>query len=220
MMKLHIMHAARRKTKAIACASFLLLLCAALSFAQSSKIEPDKQKPVPVLGGTWVLDEEQPKQSKQRSAGTHDKVTLVISQHEPEIKMTRKVVSGGQERTRESVYYSDERGETNTGATISTTPNPRDEEIKSRTRWRGDKLVTTTTVRKATAGTLLIWDIIDEWKLSPDGKTLTQTTIIKPDNSGPDIRVGPQGRPFPPGPVIYVPANGNRFKRVFRRVSD
>jgi hypothetical protein len=219
MMKLEGMQAARRKAKAIACAFFLLLLCASLSFAQSSKIEADKQKPVPALGGTWMLDEEQPKQSKQRSAAP-DKVTLVISQRGPEIKMTHKVVSGGQERTRESVYYSDERGETNIGATISTTPNPRDEEIKSRTRWKGDKLVTTTTIRKATAGTLLIWDIIDEWKLSPDGKTLTQTTIIKPDSSGPDIRVGPQGRPFPPGQVIYVPASGNRFKRVFRRVSD
>lgn len=221
MMKFKAMQATRTKLKVITSAFFWLLVCAALSHAQSSKPEPARQKPKPDFNGTWMLDEEQAKQDKQKSAAAVDKVTLVISQHEPEIKMTRKVVSGGRERTREAVYYSDERGEINYGTTISTKPNPKDEEIKSKTRWRNDKLVTSATVRTPVGGTFLTWEIIEEWKLSTDGKTLTQTTTIRSDNNSPDmIRRGPQGQPLPSGQVIFVPASNNKFKRIFRRVSD
>ncbi|MBD0327179.1 MAG: hypothetical protein ICV68_12155 [Pyrinomonadaceae bacterium] len=213
-MKLEVMQAVRMKLKAISCAFFCLLLCAGLSTAQSGEVESGKQKSKPDFSGTWMLDEEQAKQNKRKSGATLDKVTLVISQREPEIKMSRKIVSGGRERTRETVYYSDERGETNYGTTISTKPNPKDEEIKSKTKWKDDKLVTSATVRTAVRGTFFNWEIVEEWKLSPDGKTLTQTTTIKPDPLGSDRIVGSPGR------VIYVPAINNKFKRVFRRVSD
>ncbi len=217
-MKFQGMQAQRREVKAIAYAFLWLLLCATLSPAQSSKTPADKQKPKPVFSGTWQLDEEQAQRNKSKSASAARQLTLVIAQSEPEIKITRKVVSGGQLKTRESIYYSDERGETNVGAPISTTPNAQDEEIKSKTRWQGDKLITSARVRKAAAGTFLTWEIVDEWKLSPDGKTLTQKTTIKLDNSGADMMRS--GRTIPSGQVIFVPAGANEFKRVFRRISD
>ena len=78
--------------------------------------------------------------------------------------------------------------------------------MKSKTTWSGNKLVTRSTLRSLIAGRELEFDIIDEWKLSQDGKTLTQTsrTVFNPDSST----------------GVFIPANRPDIKRVYNRVPD
>jgi len=79
---------------------------------------------------------------------------------------------------------------------------------KSKTIWSGNKLITHSrlTGRILIGGQLLEFEIIDEWKFSADGKTLTQTsrTASRRDMSG----------------AIFVPTNRPDIKRVYNRVPD
>ncbi len=86
-------------------------------------------------------------------------------------------------------------------------PQGHDKDVtKSKTTWSGNKLVTRSTLRSLIAGRVLEFDIIDEWKLSQDSKTLRQTsrTVFRQDTSG----------------GVFVPANRPDTKRVYNRVPD
>lgn len=160
----------------------------------------------PDFSGTWQLDTAK---SNVGPSITSDQ-PLKITHHDPEFRITRMAESNGQVSAHDFVYYSDGRGETNPtilflSTRTDTNLQRHDKDVtKSKTTWSGNKMVTRSTVRSLIGGRVLEFEIIDEWKLSSDGKTLTQTsrTVFHQDNSG----------------AIFVPANLPDMKRVYNRL--
>jgi hypothetical protein len=158
---------------------FLVLFCIIEASTQgqpgnkSASSKPD-------LSGIWILDL---KKSSSTGMPTRPDVPIRISHHDPELRVIRTSESNGQTVEREFIYYTDGRGETNP-ATSLLTANPsgvkasdlQNERTKSKTKWSGDKLVTRARLRMTVAGHMLEYELIDEWKLSADGKVLTQTS--------------------------------------------
>lgn len=165
-------------------------------------------KPKPDLTGTWLLD----RTKSNIGPPLVPDQPLKIVHRDPELRITHRVQSNGQSVERDFVYYSDGRGETNLTTMFLSTgtdmnkPGSDKDVTKSKTKWDGDKLVTRSILRNVIGGHPLEFDIIDEWKLSKDEKTLTQTsrTIFRQDMSG----------------GIFVPANRPDNKRVYNRVPD
>jgi len=170
------------------------------ALAQKQKIVKSK----PDFSGTWLLD---PAKSNVGSSAKSDQ-PIKISHHDPEFRITRMVESNGRVTGREFVYYTDGRGETMFLSTHTYMNPQRHEVTRSKTIWSGNKLITHSRSpgRSLIGGQLLEFEIIDEWKLSTDGKTLTQTsrTASRQDMSG----------------AIFVPANRPNIKRVYNRVPD
>lgn len=153
----------------------------------------------PDLTGTWVLDMPKSDFGPHKGDLAYDELTLIISQHEPEIRITRKTVKNKKERSQALAYYSDGRGESNPEIAGK-------EVVKSTTKWDGDALVSHGTHRVQLFDDALVFETTDRWELSADGNTLTHITV-----STPPRRVS--GRP------TDMPENILEAKRIFRRVS-
>jgi hypothetical protein len=194
-----------RRLVPIFCFIFICVLGTTSAHAQS-KQKPTKIKPD--FSGNWLLDRAK---GNVGSSTTPDQPVKIVH-HDPELKITRMIASNGQVTAQDFVYYTDGRGETNPMlVTLTTSPDKNrqahDKDVsKSKTTWSGNKLVTRSTVRSLIGGHLLEFEIIDEWKLSTDGKTLTETsrTAFHDDLSG----------------AIFVPGAEPEIKRVFNRVPD
>jgi hypothetical protein len=160
---------------------FLLLTCILVASAQGQQGNKSASNK-PDLSGTWMLDL---KKSSSTGMPTRPDLPIRISHHDPELRVIRTSESNGQTVEREFVYYTDGRGETNQATSLLTT-NPdaakasdlQNERTKSKTKWSGDKLVTRARLRMAVGGHMLEYELVDEWKLSADGKMLTQTSKI------------------------------------------
>ena len=159
----------------------------------------------PDLGGTWAFDLSRSNVGSASAANSE----IRISHHDPELKISMTVTVRGNAVTRELTYYTDGRGETNPATMwISSTPDPNaahQAETKSKTRWSGDRVVIRSTLRVMADVHPYDVDVVDEWKVSSDGKTLTHTTR----------------RLLPPNTreQIFVPANRPDDKRVYALVS-
>ena len=184
----------------------LILACALTALPQGDKKNANVINK-PDFSGSWLLDR---KKSNVGKSAQPD-LPLKIVHNDPEFRIKRQYDHNAVTVEREFVYYSDGRGETNPATMIlSTTPdrNARDldkQVTNSKTRWNGNKLVTRSVIRNSIAGHMLEFEFIDEWKLSEDGKTLTQTsrTIFRPGSDS-----------------VFVPANVPDPKRVYNRVPD
>ena len=205
-----------RREFARALCGLCLLLClsaplgAAATTAQggaAEKTPKGKKASRPDLTGTWVLVEDGGKRTRKSAPAPENEIRLEVVHREPELKIIRRTLSDGREAVRESVYYSDGRGETNLGPGITTSPaDAREDVLKSKTRWDGDKLVTRTTIQQNVRADGLIFHIIDEWRLSAVGRILTRTSKTKIEN----------GNVFSSTAIVPGPAE---FKSVFRRTS-
>jgi len=154
--------------KALSC--FLLLALAVVCAARDDKKK--ESKPHPDLTGTWALDKSKSDLGpfRDRPIAKADE-TLVIAHHDPELKIMRTLSLNGQEQSHDLAYYTDGRGETNP-ATFGGG------EVKSKTKWDGEKVVAkSSTMRQTSQGAVFI-DVTDRWQLSADGQTLTETTSI------------------------------------------
>lgn len=125
------------------------------------------------LTGRWGLD-----RSKSdfgpfaNSPVVKAEVTLVVAHADPELKISRRETRDGRERTTELAYYTDGRGELNP-STLGRVG------VKSETRWDGDRIVATSTLKRRGAdGEESTLETTDRWQLSGDGRLLTQTTSI------------------------------------------
>lgn len=180
---------------------FVIAFCVSSSQAQV-KSKPD-------FSGVWKFDHGK---STASEIGKRD-VPIKIVYNDPELRITRTIERNGQSLERDFVYYTDGRGETNVATVLLTSQpgslKPEDidkETVKSRTTWQRDKLVMRSTMRNLTGTWVIQYDIVDEWKISSDGKTLTQTSRIV----------------FQPDPMsrsIFVRANRPDDKRVFSLVT-
>ena len=96
--------------------TILLLLCLFACAAAGAAAGDDRKKEGkhPDLSGTWTLD-----RSKSDFGVFWDRplaktdATLVVVHNEPELKVTRTLRLNGREETKELVYYTDGRGESN-----------------------------------------------------------------------------------------------------------
>ena len=94
-------------------------------------------------------------------------ISLTVEHHDPEIKVTRRVVSEGQDETETSVYYTDGRGEINV---------KHDQSVKSVTKWDGQNLVFSLSTKTNVDGdTFKVRESID-WEISSDGASLIEVT--------------------------------------------
>jgi hypothetical protein len=165
----------------------------------------NKSQTKPDLSGTWAFDHSRSNVRKTSTANYDIKIT----HHDPEFIIVRTITINGKSELKESIYYTDGRGETNpTTIWISTSPNstsPRPPQTSSKTRWSGERVVIRSTLRMREGIHTFEDDVVDEWKLSADGKTLTQTSRhILPPNTAEQI---------------FVPAHRPDDKRVYSLVS-
>jgi hypothetical protein len=131
---------------------------------------------VPNVIGTWELVEYDG--ITQRQVGSKfPKVTLVISQTASEIKITEKRTRRGAEQTHEFTYYTDGRGETNTGQIKLWSQD--EHRTESVTQWHEGKLLTRykrqVRVMPSYALKSTSSDAKEEWRLTSDGKKLVLT---------------------------------------------
>ena len=181
---------------------FGLIVSAVVINAQGSKSQT-----TPDLSGTWMLDQRRSNVGKASSASPSN-YEIKIKHSDPELRIRRTTNINGQAEERELKYYTDGRGEINpTIAWLSNSPDPKSPKpanTKSKTGWNGNKVVTRSTL--TAGGHIVQYELIEEWKLSADGKTLTQTTRFVFQND-------PMDR------SIFVPANRPDDKRVYNLVS-
>lgn len=174
--------------------STCLLAFATIGFAQSS------QTGKPDLSGTWKLD-------AAKSADTLEE--LKITHHDPLFIVRRKVhpkdAPDAPEET-ELTYYTDGRGEKNLSGVGSEAgfESWRPAKTESTTSWDKNNLVTRSVSRSISSGAIFEREIVDEWRLSADGKTLTLTTKNLPKKDS-------------PGNAAAGAATG--FKRVYKLIS-
>ena len=160
------------KTRSLLLISILSILwIAANGLPQDGKSKPAGK---PDFSGTWVFDKSKSKLGQlERTPLANAAVTLVIAHKDPELKITQKASLNGQDRTLDLVYYSDGRGETNP-------PLLGSREVKSKTKWDGNKLASKSTTQidmgRGGYGDTAFIDTSVKRELSEDGKTLTITT--------------------------------------------
>lgn len=185
----------------------LILACALGALAQEKQKSVNVQNK-PDLTGSWMLD----RGRSNVGQSARPDLLLKITYRDPELRIKRQFDHSGQIVERDFIYYTDGRGETNPATMVFSdgrNMNSRDldkQVTRSKTRWSGNKLVTRSTLRNPVAGRMLEFEVIEEWKLSDDGKTLKQTsrTVFRPDSSD----------------SLFIPANVPDSKRVYGRVPD
>ena len=153
------------------------------------------------FSGTWVY---------KSGINTYKVESLSIKQSGEKIDVTEKYKKGDRPLT----YYSDGRGETNTAIDGTT-------QIKSRTKWTGDRLYTLFEKRSPSlppsnpkpAQSSEASERSDEWSLSKDGNTLTITISFAYQSP-----VGP--RPAAARLPVNTPPKVHHFtrKQVFKKL--
>jgi hypothetical protein len=160
----------------------------------------------PDLSGTWEFDAARSNfKSKQKSPEQ-----IKITHHEPELIIRRKVKINDVSQERDLTYYTDGRGETNPTPTWMTTNQGPDSnrpfETTSKTTWSKDKIVTRSVSGFHAGITIVELEIIDEFRLSPDGKTLTDTRrTVRRNNMTPN--------------AAFVVESGADFKTAYKLIS-
>lgn len=178
---------------------FLILLVASLTLTPPGKSFAAHQNRTD-LSGTWAIDLSLSDYGLLGKKDLpYDEWIFIITQQEPEIKITRKTIKKNREWVAELIYYTDGRGEKNPIIMGKET-------IKSKTAWEGDKLVSRSVGRLSDNANFYRYDVTDSWELSPDGETLIYTTSRTPPKD-----MGGYG----PGNLYLVPV----IKRVFKRVA-
>lgn len=178
----------------------LLVLSVVLQFGLLS-VQSEKQQPD--FSGKWSLE------STNGIKGTGAKATLIISQTGPEIKIVQESSQGATQQ-RELTYYADGRGET----------NPSDSGGKpfhSVTSWKKNALVIKFSLPSTRANNnVVVNERIDEWTVSKDGQTLTQTSSFTSSSSTTDASNNPYGSPRSPN-LLTTPFKWKE-KRSYKRL--
>jgi hypothetical protein len=200
------MHSSRRDRR-LKAAALLLLLLVAFARPAAGAAQEKKAGPRPDFSGVWELD------PKQTDSG-ETRLALVISHSEPEVRIRLRTVEDGVEEITESVYYSDGRGESNPGPTyVEGGTALRRDELKSKTVWKGQALVTRTEVKRVVRGAAAYLIVTDKWTLSEGGRKLTHAQTLWTRN-GTYIEAPPKG------PAAVTDSGPSEYKTVFRRVPD
>jgi hypothetical protein len=179
--------------------SFVLVTMSASTATSQTKAKPD-------FTGTWLLDQ---KKSNEPGLTNRPDLPIKISHPEPEFRVTRQSEANGQIIETDFVYFTDGRGEENQMTSLLTT-NPsaakaddlKNKVTKSKTTWSDKKIVTRTKLQLTVGGHFVEFEQVDEWKISNDGRVLTQTSRVIFQNSN----------------NAFVPAMAQEKKRVYNRL--
>ena len=161
--------------------TILLALC--LLACAAAGDEGKKQGKHPDLSGTWTLD-----RGKSDFGVFWDRplaktdVTLVVVHDEPELKVTRTLRLDGREETKELVYYTDGRGESNPAAIGGGTAH-------SKTGWERDSIVARAKLSRPGAQGRVEVELTETWRKSGDGKSLTHTAVMKGEFGEEEVRL-------------------------------
>ena len=181
---------------------FIFLFLLPAMFASTALSQP---KAKPDFSGSWLLDQ---KKSNDSGLTTRPDLPIKITHQEPEFRVTRSSERNGQIVEHDFVYFTDGRGEENEATSVLTT-NPsgvktadlKNRVTKSTTKWSGNKIITRARLQVQAAGHYLEFEQVDEWKISDDGKVLTQTNRVIFQNSD----------------TAFIPAMAQDKKRVYNR---
>ncbi len=189
------------------------LILALLYLSGASTVTRAQGQNAPNLSGAWELIEFDGT-TKGRLGSKFPKMTIGISQADSEIKITQKRTRRGSEQTREFAYYTDGRGETNTGQINDLWPQS-EYRTESVTEWHEGKLLTRYKAQlRVMAGYPLkstSTDAREEWRLASDGKKLVLTSAgTQMDSSS----IASHGQSD-----LAPKASFFRSKLVFRKVS-
>lgn len=161
----------------------ILILAAAVIIVDEKSCRAQSQN-VPDLSGAWELIEYNGI-TKAQLGPKFPKMTLVISQTAPEVRITQKGFRSGVEEVREFTYYPDGRGETNMGRVqLWPCDVPKFESV---TQWQKDKLLSDyegqPSLMTGCSSKMGITQPVvtsdrrkDEWRLASNGKTLALTS--------------------------------------------
>jgi len=156
-----------------------LIACVSICFGQSNKTAPLD------LSGTWEFDAARSHFEHSKSPPEQIKITY----QDPKLIIRRKVNINGVPEERDLIYYTDGRGETNpTTSWVSTGPNGdsyRPTLTTSKTTLSKDKIVTRSLSRTYAGAAIVEFEIIEEFRVSSDGKTLTKTSRTVPSKDVP-----------------------------------
>ena len=163
--------------------ALLLALCLLAVAAAAGDDKKKDGKSHPDFSGTWRIVREKSDfgEWSDRPLSKAD-ATLVVEHRDPELKIRRTLSLNGQEEVKEFAYYTDERGETNQ-ATLGVG------EVKSKTKWDGDKVVSEAHVKRRGQGRSYELNVTQKWQVSSDGKTLTNTTSISNETGAQQLKL-------------------------------
>ena len=150
---------------------FLAALVIGFSLAlDSPQTSNSSSSPVPDFSGAWQLDR---KQSTNTESLRLPDITLVISQRDSILNVTRTVKDKKKERVQELTYYMDGRGEKNPTLFGG-------EKRESKSSWSSSKLVSKYALTSWSSGTnrYYIQPVTETWELSKDGQILTMTAEV------------------------------------------
>ncbi len=172
----------------------LLLACASAVNAQANRKDSGGQSARPDFSGTWRLD-------KSRSGnGTtkfdFDELTITVVHRDPELRITKRKVVGGNVTTEEFVHHTDGRGD----KALTSTPG---QNLQTKAMWKKDRLHFVHTESERVGGRFIYFDVTDWWELSKDGREIRQTTRVEPSRTQ-------------TAPGVFIPSGD--FKRVYVRV--
>jgi len=180
----------------------LIMFASAPHWLALADYQTTEKQSVLDISGTWGLP------SKSGSHLSHE-IILVISQTEPQIKITERTFRG-HGTIRELTYYTDSRGETNPSFDVKTM-------LKSVTKWKGNKLITKFSLPAGRSNNNpVVSERVDEWTISADGQTLTRTSYFKNSSPQQDPSVNPYGSPRMPN-ILTTPLSWQE-KRSFERL--
>ena len=184
----------------------IITLISILVLHDAAKGQSVKPQNKPDFSGTWLFDT---KKSNTGALTTRPDLPMKILHQDPEFKMVTSSEANNQIKEHEFIYFTDGRGEENE-ATSVITANPsafkpedlKNKVTKSKTKWSGGKIVTRSSYTvNVPGGTFVEFEQVDEWKLSTDGKILTQTSRVNLKSSN----------------TAFIPGNPPDKKRVFNR---
>ena len=156
------MNSSRRMKK-----RFFCLLSLVLAIIASAPAKDQKQKVHPNFTGGWQADMSNT-DAGEISGG--EPQLLLVEHQEPELRIKGKEIGGNAMLSTETILFTDGRGETNRaliGYTIG--------DLKSKTEWKGQKLVRRYTTRQTVRATFVNVNVTEELKLSDDDKKLVRT---------------------------------------------
>jgi hypothetical protein len=189
--------------------SMWLLAFAAICLTQESQSK-NNQHVKPNFSGTWELDKTRSTLTPENPVSRGGVIRLAITHDDPQLKITQKTTLDGKDKTREFVYYSDGRGETNHSSSmylsfyedVKTPTSTMPRAIESKSKWKERRLRTNySVIVPIPDGRHAKVKVEEEWELT-DEKTLVQTTSIRDADRKFQMH-------FEPG----------KLKKVFKRIS-
>jgi len=158
----------------------VILLLSAL-VASSQAVNSARPEMKPELAGVWIPEVEK---TNKPDAGSEGWTNVVIEQSDTQVKFRLVYPPGAKPPTREFAYYTDQRGETNSGTVyffFVANKKMADEEVRSKANWDGAVLVVIHQLIVHDGPLTVNVELTMRWSMSDDGKTLTRTmnTVTK-----------------------------------------